>query len=97
MKRGGVMPKLVIDLAVGDMHNTSLQFMMWQVVQPQRGDEQIETYALCGECYVAFYRLLQREYMEALDEGIRKTKYTINLTEKIWNKGKLIGDVKLTL
>lgn len=89
------LPRLAMPIAVSDIHNTSLQFLMWQVVSLNK--DEVETYVLRAECYISLGKVLQREFTERLVDGVVQECHRVRVSEKIWNRGKLIGEVGLAL
>lgn len=65
------LPALSPSISTSDMHSASLQFLMWLVEdKPTKQDGETEqTYRLCGECYISFNRIVQRDFKEIEMEG----------------------------
>jgi hypothetical protein len=46
---------------------------------------------------MSFNKVLEREFTEKIIDGTMKDCFSMVVAEKIWNKGKLIGEVRLGL
>jgi hypothetical protein len=88
MRHKVALPSLNISVLVSELHNLSLQFLMWVVdAEPMSGRSKSDksqnmeqTYSLTGECYISFGKILQRDFDEATNDEVLCENREVEIT-----------------